>query len=85
MVIKWNGGGLDRPRSYPEGKMPYLVMKSCVYSGGALSAGDVVEIENKEAAALESMGRIQKYDGPVEEPAPVVDRRATPRAKRTTK
>ncbi len=81
MVVKWNGGGFDRPQSYPEGKMPYLVLKSCVFSGGTLSAGDIVEIENREAASLVAMGRIQKHDGPTEQPAPV-DRMAAPRSKR---
>lgn len=81
MVVKWNGGGLDRPQSYPEGKMPYLVMKSCVFSGGVLNAGDIVEIDNSEAAGLIAIGRIQKHDGPVEQPV-AVDRMAAPKAKR---
>lgn len=82
MVVKWNGGGLDRPQSYPEGKMPYLVMKSCVFSGGVLNAGDIVEIENSEAAALVAIGRIQKHDGPVEQPA-TINRAAAPKSKRS--
>ena len=82
MVLKWNGGGLDRPQSYPEGKMPYLVMKSSVFSGGTLSAGDIVEIDNKEAAGLIAMGRIQKHDGPVEQPVET-NRMAAPKAKRS--
>ena len=82
MVVKWNGGGFDRPQSYPEGKMAYLVIKSCVFSGGTLSAGDIVEIDNKEAAALVSMGRIQKHDGPVEQPA-TINRAAAPKSKRS--
>lgn len=84
MVLKWNGGGLDRPQSYPEGKMTYLVLKSCVYSGGALHAGDLVDLGGKEAADLVSMGRIQPHDGPVEAPVET-DRRASPRSKRTAK
>jgi hypothetical protein len=82
MVVKWNGGGFDRPQSYPEGTMPYLVLKSCVYSGGVLNAGDIVEISNKEAASLVSIGRIQPHDGPIVV-AEEVNRMAAPKSKRS--
>jgi hypothetical protein len=57
-------------------------MKSCVFSGGVLNAGDIVEIENSEAATLVAIGRIQKHDGPVEQPA-TINRAVAPKSKRS--
>lgn len=55
--------------------MPYLVLKSCVHSGGVLHAGDIVEIDSAEASALCAMNRIQEHDAAIEAPV-MVDRKA---------
>lgn len=80
-MLKWNGGGFDRPQTTKGEKMPYLVLKSCVHSGGVLHAGDIVEIDIAEASALCAMNRIQEHDAAVEVPV-MVDRKAVVKNKR---
>jgi hypothetical protein len=68
-MMKWNGGGLGRPQSQQGVKMSYLVLKGCVAGGQSRTAGDVVELSDREGRTLTAMGRVQEVTVTKEAPA----------------